>query len=126
MTAAMIDRLTHQAYLVNMNGNSYRMKQTKEWLEKQQLVSATSWERKKLVASFTVIILLISLFFVYPILVYNFSDWCRVYGTAYEDGIEDQTKIDRLIKEVFTLKKEIETLKAEKAVLEDSLGILPF
>lgn len=36
MTAAMIDRLTHQAYLVNMNGNSYRMKQTKEWLEKQQ------------------------------------------------------------------------------------------
>lgn len=38
MTAAMIDRLTHQAYLVNMNGNSYRMKQTKEWLEKQQLV----------------------------------------------------------------------------------------
>lgn len=39
MTAAMIDRLTHQAYLVNMNGSSYRMKQTKEWLEKQQLVS---------------------------------------------------------------------------------------
>lgn len=38
MTAAMIDRLTHQAYLVNMNGNSYRMKQTKEWLETQQLV----------------------------------------------------------------------------------------
>jgi DNA replication protein DnaC len=38
MTAAMIDRLTHQAYLVNMNGNSYRMKQTKEWLEQQQLV----------------------------------------------------------------------------------------
>lgn len=38
MTAAMIDRLTHQAYLVNMNGNSYRMKQTKEWLERQQLV----------------------------------------------------------------------------------------
>lgn len=38
MTAAMIDRLTHQSYLVNMNGNSYRMKQTKEWLEQQQLV----------------------------------------------------------------------------------------
>jgi DNA replication protein DnaC len=37
MTAAMIDRLTHQSYLVNMNGNSYRMKQTKQWLEKQQL-----------------------------------------------------------------------------------------
>lgn len=40
MTAAMIDRLTHQSYLVNMNGNSYRMKQTKEWLEQQQLVSS--------------------------------------------------------------------------------------
>ena len=38
MTAAMIDRLTPQAYLVNMNGNSFRMKQTREWLEKQQLV----------------------------------------------------------------------------------------
>lgn len=37
MTAAMIDRLTHQSYLVNMNGSSYRMKETKEWLQKQQL-----------------------------------------------------------------------------------------
>lgn len=37
MTAAMIDRLTHQSYLVNMNGNSYRMKETKEWLQKQKL-----------------------------------------------------------------------------------------
>jgi len=37
MTAAMIDRLTHQAYLVNMNGNSYRMKETKTWLEQQQI-----------------------------------------------------------------------------------------
>ena len=37
MTAAMIDRLTHQSYLVNMNGNSYRMKETKEWLQKQHL-----------------------------------------------------------------------------------------
>jgi DNA replication protein DnaC len=38
MTAAMIDRLTHQAYIVNMNGNSYRMKETKRWLQDQQLV----------------------------------------------------------------------------------------
>lgn len=37
MTAAMIDRLTHQSYIVNMNGNSYRMKETKEWLSRQQL-----------------------------------------------------------------------------------------
>lgn len=37
MTAAMIDRLTHQSYIVNMNGNSYRIKETKEWLQKQQI-----------------------------------------------------------------------------------------
>nr|WP_237340704.1 ATP-binding protein [Heyndrickxia coagulans] len=30
ITATMIDRLTFQSYLVKMNGNSYRMKQTKE------------------------------------------------------------------------------------------------
>lgn len=33
MTAAMIDRLTHKAYIVNMNGNSYRLKETREWIE---------------------------------------------------------------------------------------------
>ena len=35
MTAAMIDRLTHKSYIVNMNGNSYRLKETKRWLEGQ-------------------------------------------------------------------------------------------
>lgn len=35
MTAAMIDRLTHKSYIVNMNGNSYRLKETKLWLEEQ-------------------------------------------------------------------------------------------
>jgi DNA replication protein DnaC len=38
MTAAMIDRLTHQSFIVNMNGSSYRMKETKEWMEQQQLM----------------------------------------------------------------------------------------
>jgi len=28
---AMIDRLTHKAYMVNMNGNSYRIKETVNW-----------------------------------------------------------------------------------------------
>jgi DNA replication protein DnaC len=37
MTAAMIDRLTYQSYTINMNGNSFRMKETKEWLDKQNL-----------------------------------------------------------------------------------------
>lgn len=35
MTAALIDRLTHKSYIINMNGNSYRLKETKLWLEKQ-------------------------------------------------------------------------------------------
>lgn len=35
MTAAMVDRLTHKSYIVNMNGNSYRLKETQEWLEHQ-------------------------------------------------------------------------------------------
>jgi len=36
MTAAMIDRLTHKSYLLNMNGSSYRLKETREWLAKQE------------------------------------------------------------------------------------------
>ena len=36
MTAAMIDRLTHKSYLLNMNGGSYRLKETKEWQAKQE------------------------------------------------------------------------------------------
>jgi DNA replication protein DnaC len=31
LTAAMVDRLTHKAYIVNMNGNSFRLKETAEW-----------------------------------------------------------------------------------------------
>lgn len=33
LTAALIDRLTHKSYVINVNGNSYRMKETKDWLE---------------------------------------------------------------------------------------------
>lgn len=32
MTAALTDRLTYKSFVVNMNGNSYRLKETKEWL----------------------------------------------------------------------------------------------
>ncbi len=35
LTAALLDRLTHKAYLVNMNGESYRMKETKTLLAKK-------------------------------------------------------------------------------------------
>ena len=34
LVAAMIDRLTHNAYLINMNGTSYRLKETKEFNQK--------------------------------------------------------------------------------------------
>jgi DNA replication protein DnaC len=33
LTAALLDRLTHKAHLVNMNGKSYRMKETKKLLD---------------------------------------------------------------------------------------------
>ena len=33
MTAALTDRLTHKSYVINMNGNSYRLKETKAWLK---------------------------------------------------------------------------------------------
>lgn len=37
MTAAMVDRLTHKSYVINMVGSSYRMKETQQWLEQQSL-----------------------------------------------------------------------------------------
>ena len=34
LTAALVDRLTHKAHLVNMNGESYRLRETKEMIDK--------------------------------------------------------------------------------------------
>ncbi len=34
LTAALIDRMTHKSYVLNMNGESYRIKETREWLTK--------------------------------------------------------------------------------------------
>lgn len=34
LTAAMVDRLTHKAHIVNMNGKSYRTKETMQWMKK--------------------------------------------------------------------------------------------
>lgn len=36
MTAAMIDRLTHKSYVINMNGNSFRLKETQQWLNNKE------------------------------------------------------------------------------------------
>ena len=30
LTAALVDRLTHKAYLINMNGESYRLRETRQ------------------------------------------------------------------------------------------------
>ena len=35
LTAAMVDRLTHRAYLVDMTGPSYRVKETRKWNEQR-------------------------------------------------------------------------------------------
>ena len=40
LTAAMVDRLTHRAYLVDMTGPSYRVKETREWNEQNRDVVA--------------------------------------------------------------------------------------
>lgn len=34
LTAAMVDRLTHKAHIINMNGKSYRIKETMQWMKK--------------------------------------------------------------------------------------------
>ena len=34
LTAAMVDRITHCSYVLNIQGQSYRIKETKEWLMK--------------------------------------------------------------------------------------------
>jgi DNA replication protein DnaC len=34
LTAALVDRLTHKAFLINMNGDSYRLRETREMIAK--------------------------------------------------------------------------------------------
>lgn len=57
---------------------------------------------------------------------YSFCDWWRVHGTAYEEGIDDKTKIARLLEEIADLKKENEELRMENLELISKLDILPF
>ncbi|WP_251345546.1 hypothetical protein [Heyndrickxia oleronia] len=56
---------------------------------------------------------------------YVCSNWWRCKGTAYEPGIDDQTKA-RLMDEIKKLKNENDNLKEIKYKLEEQLGILPF
>lgn len=47
-------------------------------------------------------------------------------GTAYEEGIDDLTKITRLLEEVEELNSAISLLKEQKEQLEDNLGLYHF
>ncbi|MFD1852251.1 hypothetical protein [Oceanobacillus bengalensis] len=58
--------------------------------------------------------------------VWEFTDWWRRKGTAYEEGIDDKTKIERLLIEIQRLEKENDTIRKEKTLLELDLGISPF
>ena len=58
--------------------------------------------------------------------VWAFEEWRRWKGTAYEEGINDQTKIVRLIEEMNNLKNEIEQLRNENESLKEQFGIMPF
>lgn len=57
---------------------------------------------------------------------YNFSDWLRVKGTAYEEGIDDKTKIVRLLEEVADLRQENAKLHQENYQLLSKIDLLPF
>jgi regulator of replication initiation timing len=56
----------------------------------------------------------------------GFMDSLQYIGTAYEEGIDDKTKIDRLMEEISGLKIQIQDLQTENDQLRDKLGIPPF
>jgi DNA replication protein DnaC len=47
LTAALVDRLTHKAYCVNMTGDSYRLKETEAWLRAESARKPPSSEAGK-------------------------------------------------------------------------------
>jgi len=57
---------------------------------------------------------------------YAFNEWYLWKDTAYEEGIDEQSKIERLIEEINELKSEVASLKEEKEELQNQLGIPPF
>ncbi|MCM3390630.1 hypothetical protein M3649_21340 [Ureibacillus chungkukjangi] len=62
--------------------------------------------------------------------VYDFLELLRWEGTAHEPGIDDQTKLSRLLEEVNDYRQRVKKLEEEKSELErqlqDLLGTVPF
>jgi predicted RNase H-like nuclease (RuvC/YqgF family) len=61
--------------------------------------------------------------------IYEFLEDYRWEGTAYEKGIDDKTKINRLQEEIYEFRLKIEELESEKRELQKQLatfGVMPF
>jgi hypothetical protein len=58
--------------------------------------------------------------------VYNFLEYYRWEGTAFEKGINEKEQMERLLKENIELKDELGKLNREIYELECRLGIKPF
>jgi hypothetical protein len=56
---------------------------------------------------------------------YAFNDWLRCKGTSYEPGIDDQTRIARMIEEIAELRKENEALRTEMYKLATDPEYMP-
>ncbi len=57
---------------------------------------------------------------------YRFMESLQWEGTAYEEGIDDATKIKRLLEEIKELKLQIQKLEKINEDLNTKLGIPPF
>lgn len=57
---------------------------------------------------------------------HQFNEYWIWKGTAYEEGIDDKTKIERLLDEVAELRQKISKLETENDKLKLDLGIMPF
>lgn len=56
---------------------------------------------------------------------YAFSNWMECLGTAWEPGIDDPTKIERLMERIKELNEENNALKGEIFILESRLEKIP-
>ncbi|MBM4764791.1 hypothetical protein [Bacillus sp. B15-48] len=56
---------------------------------------------------------------------YAFNDWMKCKGTSNEPGIDNETKVARMIGEIKELKEQNRALKKEVYKLKTEPGILP-